>query len=142
MLGFTCLTFLVVRVPVAYMQPGGQDEACYAVPGMMVLRNGVASLPHVPARNAESVYYRADQALYSEPPLTFYLQAVLFAVLPDQYGTARVVSILAGIGMLLMLFLFAKQLGITTAAALWGVALLSCSRWLYFAALMLSLIHI
>ena len=75
-----------------YRQPGGQDEDYYAVPGLMCLRTGIPSLPHVPALNQESVFFRADKAIFAEPPLYFYLQAVFYAVLPDVYGTARLAT--------------------------------------------------
>src|SRR5688572_5310104 len=94
-LAVIALIFLVVRAPVMYHQPGGYDEDFYSVPGLTILDSGLPRLPHVPARNPESVFLHADQVLYSEPPLYFYLQAMLYSLLPDVYGTARLTSAIA-----------------------------------------------
>jgi 4-amino-4-deoxy-L-arabinose transferase-like glycosyltransferase len=127
-------TFFAVRLPLMYRQPGGQDEGCYAVPGLTILQSGIPRLPHVPARNPESVYYRADDALFAEPPFTFYVQAVLYAVLPHQFGTARLASALAGAMLLGLVYRLTKEAGGNDRAALWAAGLCSLSRWFYFPA--------
>ncbi len=117
-----------------YHQPGGQDENFYAVPGLAILRTGIPCLPHVPARNLDSAFYRADEALFSEPPLYFYFQAVFYAVLPDVYGTARLASGIAGLLALWLVYRVSLAAGATTLAALWAGGFLSLSRWFYFPA--------
>ncbi|MEZ6121695.1 MAG: glycosyltransferase family 39 protein [Planctomycetaceae bacterium] len=134
LLAVVCLCFLVVRAPVMYLQPGGQDEDCYAVPGFTILQTGIPQLPHVPARNAESVYYRADEALYSEPPVYFYYQAIFYLILPALYGTARLASAFVGVALLVLVYRLCRRCGCSTEASLWSVAFLSFSRWFYFPA--------
>lgn len=126
--------FLLVRLPLMYRQPGGQDEGCYAIPGLTILRTGIPRLPHVPARNPESVYYRADEALFAEPPLSFYIQALLYAVFPHQFGTARLASALAGMILLELVYRITLEAGGNERAALWAAGLFSVSRWFYFPA--------
>lgn len=126
--------FLLLRVPVMYHQPGGQDEDCYAVPGLTILESGVPKLPHVPADNAESVYYRADQMLYSEPPLFFFWQALFYALLPQVYGTARLAATIAALIGVGFIFHFNRRTLGTDAAGLWAVGLFLFSRWFYFPA--------
>lgn len=129
------VVFLALRLPVIYLQPGGQDEDCYAVPGLTILQTGIPRLPHVPARNPESVYYEADLQLYSEPPLYFYYQSLFYALLPDVYGTARLSSVVAGLALLGLVYQLGITLGLSTRASLWGAALLGASRWFYFPAI-------
>jgi len=115
-----------------YRSAGGQDEECYAVPGLTILETGLPKLPHLPSRNPESPYYRSDEAVYLEPPLSFYVQALFYAVLPDLYGTARLVSAFAGIAILFAMARLARLSGGTPRAALWGAGLFMMSRWFYF----------
>lgn len=133
-LGIIMLAFLAVRLPVIYHQPGGQDEDCYAVPGLTIVRTGYPQLPHVPARNLESVYYRADEMLYSEPPLYFYYQAAYYALLPDVYGTARLASVFCGLVMIGLGYRLARAVGLSQPGALAAMGALSVSRWFYFPA--------
>lgn len=128
------VVFLLARGLVMYRQPVGQDEDCYAVPGLTILQTGLPQLPHVPARNPESVYFQADRMLYSEPPLSFYLQAAFYAVLPHEVGTARLAAALEGLVALLVLFRLGRRIGLSPLAALVGVGLFSWSRWFYFPA--------
>ena len=126
--------FLVLRLPVMYRQPGGQDEDCYAVPGLTILQAGIPRLPHIPARNPESVFYRADEAMYCEPPLYFYFQSLFYACLPHVYGTARLSAAVAGLFATALVFsLNRKTLG-SDSAGLWGAGLFLFSRWFYFPA--------
>ncbi len=133
-LAVIAVMFLAIRVPVMYRQPGGQDEDYYAVPGLTILQTGIPQLPHVPARNLESVFYRADVALYSEPPLCFYFQALFYAVLPDVYGTARLASGVAGLLFVALVYGLSRTVGANVTASLWAAGLLSLSRWFYFPA--------
>jgi hypothetical protein len=134
---FVCLValFLLLRLPVAYRQPGGQDEDCYAVPGVTILENGIPRLPHAPARNAESVFFYADKGLYCEPPLYFYYQAIFYSVLPVCYGTARLSSMFAGLLSVLLAYYLQRKAGGSDWAALWGAGLFLFSRWFYFPAM-------
>ena len=133
-LGVIAVLFCAVRVPVMYRQPGGYDEDFYAVPGLAILSGGIPRLPHVPARNPESAFYMAEQALYSEPPLYFYIQAAFYWLLPQVYGTARLVSGVAGLLLLCCVYRLSRLAGAGTAAALAAVGLFSISRWFYFPA--------
>ena len=128
------VVFLLARGLVMYRQPVGQDEDCYAVPGLTILQTGLPQLPHVPARNPESVYFQADRMLYSEPPLAFYLQAAFYAVLPHEVGTARLAAAIEGLVALLVLYRLGGRIGLSPLAALVGVGLFSWSRWFYFPA--------
>lgn len=133
-LGVIAVLFCALRVPVMYRQPGGYDEDFYAVPGLTILSDGIPRLPHVPARNPESAFYMAEQALYSEPPLYFYIQAAFYWLLPQVYGTARLVSGIAGLLLLLCVYRLSRLAGAGTAAALVAVGLFSISRWFFFPA--------
>lgn len=126
--------FCGLRAPVMYRQPGGYDEDFYSVPGLTILAGGLPRLPHVPARNPESAFYMAEQVLYSEPPLYFYVQAAFYLVLPHVYGTARLVSGVAGLLLLACVYRLARLAGAGTAAALTAAGLFSFSRWFFFPA--------
>lgn len=128
------LVFLLVRLPAMYLAPAGEDEDCYAVPGLTILENGVPRLPHVPARNRDAVYYRADQGLYAEPPLYFYWQSAFYAIFPKTLGTARLSSAVAGLLVLAAVFRIARWCNVGTLAATAGCLALSLSRWFFFPA--------
>jgi len=130
--GVVVALLVILRLPVLYAQPGGLDDECYAVPGWTILQTGIPQLPHVAARQPESVYFHADQALYCEPPLMFYLQAGAYLVLPVEYGTGRLLSLLAGIGLLGAVWKITRQLTGHVSAAFWATLLCSSSRWFYF----------
>lgn len=133
-LGTIALLFCALRVPVMYRQPGGYDEDFYSVPGLTILDDGFPRLPHVPARNPESAFYKSEQVLYSEPPLFFYLQALFYRFLPPVYGTARLASGLAGLLLLACVYRLARLAGAGAVAALAATGLFSFSRWFYFPA--------
>lgn len=126
------LLFLLWRLPSMLREPGWQDEECYAVPGLTILESGIPRLPHFPSRNPGSPYFRADEYVFLEPPLFFYLQAAYYACLPDAYGTARLTSATAGVLVLLMAGRLAVQCGASGGAVLWGMGLFLMSRWFYF----------
>jgi 4-amino-4-deoxy-L-arabinose transferase-like glycosyltransferase len=125
---------LAFRLPPMLRQPGRIDEECYAVPGWTILRTGLPQLPNLPSRNPESMFYRADEVLYAEPPLYFYLQAAVYSVLPITYGTARLLSAAAAVGMLWATLQLALRTTGSAAAALWGTGLFAVSRWLAYPA--------
>lgn len=128
------LVFLAWRGPSIFREPGWQDEECHAVPGLTILENGVPQLPHLPSRDPASLYYRADEAVFIEPPLFFYAQAALYALLPDVYGTARLASAAAGMLLLVLAGLLTVRCGGTVRAALVAMGLFMMSRWFYFPA--------
>jgi hypothetical protein len=129
------LAYVGTRLLPVCLQPGGEDEDFYAVPGLTVLTDGIPRLPHVPARNAESVFFRADEALFAEPPLMFYLEAALYSVLPRVYGTARLISLAAGVVVLVAGCRLARDWGCSRLAALFGMGMLSTTRWFFFPAM-------
>ncbi|MEZ6147157.1 MAG: glycosyltransferase family 39 protein [Planctomycetaceae bacterium] len=124
--------FLGWRGPTMLRFAGLQDEDCYAIPGLTILENGRPQLPHLPSRNLDSPYYRSDEAAYLEPPLYFYVQALFYSILPDIYGTARLISAIAGIVILFSMARLAVLCDMTVPAALWGAGLFMMSRWFYF----------
>ena len=126
------VVFLAWRVPFMYREPGWQDEECYAIPGLTILETGLPQLPHLPSRNTLSPYYRADEVIFLEPPLFFYVQAAFYALLPDVYGTGRLTSATAGVLLLLSAGLLAVRSGGTARVAFFGMGLFMVSRWFYF----------
>ncbi|MBX3439702.1 MAG: glycosyltransferase family 39 protein [Planctomycetaceae bacterium] len=126
---------LVVRLPVVLHQPGGQDEEYYAFPGLTIVESGVPRLPHVPQRDPESVFYKADVAFFAEPPLYFYLQAIFYAVFPATYGTARLASLLAGMAAVVLVYLLARRWYGDEVIALSSAGLYSLLRMFYFPAM-------
>jgi hypothetical protein len=128
------IAFIVMRLPMMYRVPADEDENCYGAPGLTVLQNGIPRLPHVPARNLDSVYYRADEALFAEPPLSFYWQAAFYAVFPRTLGTARLSSAVVGAIMLWCVFRIAVRCGVSEMSAAVACLALSLSRWFFFPA--------
>jgi len=126
---------VVVRLPVIDRQPGGHDEEFYAVPGLTVLEDGVPRLPHVPQRDPSRVFYRADVAFFAEPPLYFYVQALFYAVLPHEHGTARLPSLIAGCFAIVMVYLLARRWYGDETIALWSAGVYSLLRMFYFTAI-------
>lgn len=101
--------FLAWQVPLFYRIRAGQDEDFYGVPGMMVLRSGLPTIPYIPARDPGSVFYRADEALYTLPPLGFYLEAAAHLVLGDGLGPARVASAVAGMAAVALVWSLSRR---------------------------------
>jgi len=126
--------FLVLRLPPVWRQPGGQDEQWYAVPGYTVATEGVPRIPYVHADDPDTIFHRADEALFALPPLFFYCQALFFLTLPPGYGTARLVSVCAAVGGIVLVFLLARRWYRDDAAALWSAGLYAASRALMFPA--------
>jgi hypothetical protein len=130
-----CFAFLAFRGLPMFLQPGGQDEEYYAVPGWAILQTGIPHLPHVPARNVESVFFRGEECLFAEPPFYFYCQAILFWILPHTYGTARLTSALAGCLMLGTMIHIMTRCKIPLLTATLITFVFSLSRWFFFAAI-------
>ena len=127
--------FLGLRVPLMYRQPGGMDEGDFSVPGCTILREGIPRIPYVPSRDPAGYFYRADEALFSLPPLYFYWQATFYALLSPSYGTARLASGAAAILAMVLIYLIGRRLTGSRAAALWGAGLFSVSRVCFFPAM-------
>ena len=102
------LLFLIWRVPLVMREAGGQDEEWFAIPGSTIWQEGIPRVPFVPQRNRESAFYNVDKALFALPPLFYYASAPLYAVLPPTYSTTRLVSITAGVGAIILIFLLAN----------------------------------
>ncbi|HEV3023659.1 MAG TPA: glycosyltransferase family 39 protein, partial [Pirellulales bacterium] len=128
------VAFVVVRGPLMYRQYGGQDEDCYAVPGLTVAREGIPRLPYAPARNHDSYFYRIDEALFCEPPGSFYWQAPFFLVLPAGYGAARAASAVAGLIAVIVVYHLGRRMLGGEAVGLWAAGLYSVSRLFFFPA--------
>jgi 4-amino-4-deoxy-L-arabinose transferase-like glycosyltransferase len=116
-------------------QPGSIDEEFYAVPGWTIVRDGIPRAPHVPQRDPQRVFYRADEAFFVEPPLGFYWQALFFAPLPDTYAAARIASGAAALTTIWLIYELGRRLYRNEAAALWGAGLYSLFRTFYFPAM-------
>jgi 4-amino-4-deoxy-L-arabinose transferase-like glycosyltransferase len=125
------VAYLAFRVPIMLHEPARLDEH-YAVPGWTITKTGLPQLPHLPCRDPSKVYYRADEVLYAEPPLYFYVQAVCFLLLPDTIGAARVPSLLSGVGVLILLFALTSAWTGSRRAGLWATATFSLSRWFIY----------
>lgn len=129
------LIFLIWRLPSMYREPGWQDEDCYAAPGLTILESGIPRFPHLPSRDPNGPYFHADEVLFVQPPLFFYAQAVLYSFLPQVYGTARLVSAIAGVLLLFLGGRLCLRCGGGMGVALWGMGLYMMSRWFYFPAI-------
>jgi 4-amino-4-deoxy-L-arabinose transferase-like glycosyltransferase len=124
--------FLAWQVPLSYRLRAGQDEDFYGVPGMMILRTGLPSIPYIPARDPGSVFDRADQILYTLPPLGFYLEAAAHLVLGDGLGPARMASAVAGMVAVLLVWSLARRWsGSTRGALLAALAFLTSRAFLF-----------
>ncbi len=126
------VAFLLFRAPPLIHQPGRIDEECYAVPGMTILQTGLPQLPHMPSRNPSSMFYRADEILYAEPPLYFYLQSIFYAVLPVSYPTGRLLSAVSSAVVLCLTAKLTVRWTSSFAAGLWAAGLLGLSRWFHY----------
>lgn len=126
--------FLLMRVPVMYRQPGGMDEDWFAAPGWTVAHEGIPRVPYAPERNRESVFFKADEALFALPPAYHYWQAPFFLVLPAGYGTARLASAVAGLLGVWLVYELGRAMLRDEAAALWAAVLYSICRVLFFPA--------
>ncbi len=100
--------FLACRVPLEYRTAAGQDEDWYGVTGITTLRRGVPSIPFASTLNPASVAYKSDVALYSLPPLNFYLQALVHVFLGEGLGPARLASTFAGLAAVGLVYTLAR----------------------------------
>src|SRR5690606_19462636 len=70
----------------------------------------------------------------AEPPLYFYAQAGCYAIFGASYGSARLLSLAAGVGAIGLCYAFAVRWTGSRLAGLWGAGLYSLSRWMAFTA--------
>lgn len=120
------------QVPLFGRLRAGQDENFYGVPGMTILRTGLPQIPYIPSRDPETIYYFADEILYTLPPLGFYLEAVVHLVLGDGLAPARLASMLAGLvaaGLVSAIAL--RWSGSSRAALLSAAGFLFCRGFLF-----------
>lgn len=124
--------FLVLRVPVLLRQIPAQDEDYFAVAGYTILEEGIPRIPYMPSRNPESAFYRVDEVLYLLPPLYFYLEAAVYAVIGPSTAAARLTSMLAGLGSFWLIYLLGRHWLRSETAALLATGLYAFSRVVYF----------
>ncbi len=129
------LAFLLARCPTAWHAPASQDEEWYGVPGLTVAREGIPRVPYCRAREEGSVFNGAEQILFAQPPLSFYVQSPFFAVLPPGYGAARVSSLAAACLAIVLVFAIGRHLTGDDRVALIAAGLFSFSRLLFFPAI-------
>jgi hypothetical protein len=125
--------FACFRAPFVLKQLGGHDEQYFAVPGLTVAREGIPRIPYYAARNPDSFFDRADEALLFLPPALFYLQAPFFLALSPGYPAARWPCFLAGAITIWLLYELTRRAAGRTAG-LWAAGLYALSRVLFFSA--------
>ncbi len=125
--------FVLLRLPALLHQAGGQDEQFFLFPVGPSIGKAYR-IPYLPSRNRVRSFENADRCLMALPPGLFYVQAPFFAVLPPGYPTSRLPSFLGALGMIVLTFALAKQLGAQTMLAAIAAAALTLSRPLMFTA--------
>lgn len=134
-LGLICALFVLLRAPVAWRQVPAQDEDYFAVPGYTILREGIPRIPYLPARDPVSCFYRADERLLMMPPLYFYWQGAVYAVIGPGTGAARLAAMAWGVVSIIALYWLARRLELPRSSGLWVAGLFAGSRVLYFPAM-------
>lgn len=127
--------FGVVRLPVLLHAPGSQDEEWYGVPGWSIAQSGVPSVPYCRADEPGSVFFGAEEMLFAQPPLSFYVQAPFFLVFSTGYAAARMASFAAACLSIIVVFLIGQRLFSDCRVSLLAAFAYSWSRLLYFPAL-------
>jgi hypothetical protein len=130
------LLFLGWHVPLMYRTEAGQDEDWYGVPGIAILRTGVPQIPYLPARQRGSACFYADTILYALPPLAFYLQALVHAVLGLGIGPARMTAALAGLAACYLVYDLTSLWSGDRRSALLAAAAYLLARAFFFPATM------
>lgn len=128
--------FTAWHVPLMYRVAAGQDEDFYAVPGITILRTGLPQLPYVPSRDPTTVYYHADEILYTLPPLQFYIQSAFHAALEPGLFAARMASFAAGLVAVALVHALGRAWLGAPRGALFAAAFFLFSRAFYFPATM------
>ena len=132
LLAVICVVFAALRLPVACRQIPAQDEDYFAVPGLTILREGIPRIPYMPSRNPEGAFYKADEVLFTLPPLYFYWQAVVYWLIGPSTAAARVASLLCGVAAIVCVHRLAWHWFRNESAALWSAGLYAGSRIVYF----------
>ncbi len=101
--------YVVFRVPIASRFSQTTDEVYYAIPGVMVHRTGIPSIPYIPARDADYLYYKSDICLFFFPPLYFFIQGAVHSLIGDGLAQARFASTLGAVGFLFLVAWFGKR---------------------------------
>ena len=130
------LLFLAWHVPPMGRSPAGQDEDWYGVTGITIVRDGIPRTPYITSDDPHSVCYRADVALYTLPPLSFYLQAVVHLAFGEGLGQARLASMLEGLGAAAIVFALGRLWLDDPLAGLMGATTYVLSRPFLFPATM------
>jgi 4-amino-4-deoxy-L-arabinose transferase-like glycosyltransferase len=128
------VVFLAIRLPAVWMSPASQDEEWYSVPGLTVAREGVPRVPYARADAEDSVYVGSDRLLFAMPPGLFYAEAIWFRLLPVRHGTARLASLTAAVGAIVMVWLIGRDLMQDRRAAGWSAGIYAFSRLVLFPA--------
>jgi len=127
-----CVVFTALRLPVAWRQIPAQDEDYFAVPGLTILREGIPRIPYMPSRNPKGAFYKADEMLFTLPPLYFYWQALVYVFVGPSTAAARLASMLCGVAAIVVVFQLALIWLRHERAALWSAGLFAASRVVYF----------
>ena len=130
------LLFLAWHVPIIDRTPAGQDEDWYGVTGITILRSGLPRTPYITSDDPRAACYRADVALYTLPPLSFYLQAAVHLVRGDGLGSARLASALEGLATAMLVYGLGRLWLDDRRAALLGASAYVVSRPFLFPATM------
>jgi 4-amino-4-deoxy-L-arabinose transferase-like glycosyltransferase len=135
-LGLLATAFLAWHVPLMFRAPAGQDEDWYGAAGLAILRTGLPHTPYITSDDPSSVCYHADVALYTLPPLSFYLQALAHLVLGGGLGVARLASAVEGLGAVALVYALGVLWFDDRRGALLGATVYTFSRFFLFPATM------
>ncbi|GAC1448008.1 MAG: hypothetical protein NVSMB9_30760 [Isosphaeraceae bacterium] len=127
--------FIAFRLPPILCQPGGTDEEWYAIPGLMIAREGMPRVPYARATDAGSVFLGAERLLFAMPPLSFYAQAPFFLFLKPTYATARLASLASACLAIFLVYAIGRSLWGDRASGLWSAGIYSVCRLVYFPAM-------
>ena len=95
--------------------PGGTGRGFLRGAGDRDPPLGGPEIPYIPSRDVRTIYYRADELLYTLPPLGFYIEAAVHLVLGEGLGPARLASALMGMVAVALVYGLARP-GSTTVA--------------------------
>ena len=126
--------FLAWHLPLLSRIRPGQDEDFYGVPGMAILRGGLPQIPYIPSRDPSTIYYRADEVLYTLPPLGFYLEAACHLVFGDGIGPSRLASVISGVVAFGLVYGLSRGVSGSSRAALFASGAYLFSRAFAFPA--------
>ncbi|SIO42875.1 Dolichyl-phosphate-mannose-protein mannosyltransferase [Singulisphaera sp. GP187] len=125
--------FLAWHLPLMFRTAAGMDEEFYGVVGITIQREGVPRVPYVPSRDPLFVY-GVDLVVYTLPPLSFYLQALVHLVFGQGLGQARLASALEGLAATWLVYDLGRRWLENRTGALWGALLYLFGRAAYFPA--------